>query len=95
MSQQQKGESKGREDNAATADYPDVSEVTPQAYPAVNQREAAERTGRTEEVAGEGRTFDTATGNPKPRQGAGDSTPRLTETERPAGQENDPTRGDG
>lgn len=34
MSEEPKGESKGRKDNAASADYPGVSNVTPQAYPA-------------------------------------------------------------
>jgi hypothetical protein len=93
MSDQQKDESKGRRDNAATADYPDVSQVTPQAYPAVNQRDAVERTGRTEEVTGEDRSFETATGNPKPRQGAGDGSAPPSTNEGRVGPQGDPAEG--
>ena len=45
MSEQPKDESEGRKENAATSDYPGVSEVTPQAYPAARSDDSVGRTG--------------------------------------------------
>ena len=93
MSEQQKGQSKGREDNAAAADYPGVSNVKPQAYPAVNQQDAVERTGRTEQVTGEDRSFEAPDANPQPRQGAGDGSPPPSVNEGRTGPQGDPSEG--
>jgi len=64
----------GRETNAAQP-LNAAHGQGPEAYPAVRQDEAVERTGRGPQVTGEDRSFATDTGNPEPRQGAGDSTP--------------------
>jgi hypothetical protein len=93
MSEQPKGESEGRKENAATADYPGVSEVTPQDYPRARSDEAVERTGRTEEVVGEDRSFGNATGNPEPPQGAGDGSVPASTNEGRTGPQGDPAEG--
>ena len=93
MSEQPKGQSKGRENNAATSDYPDVSSVSPQDYPPAGRDDAIERTGRTEEVAGESRSFDNGTGNPEPRQGAGDTSAPPSTNDGRLGPQGDPAEG--
>jgi len=85
MSEQPKGQSKGREDNAATSDYPDVSNVRPTEYPAVRDGE--------ETAAAEGRSFDNGAGNPAPRQGAGDSSVPPATNDGRLGPEGDPAEG--
>ena len=81
MSEQPKGQSQGRENNAATSDYPDVSNVKPQDYPAARDGE--------EKAAVEGRSFD----NPAPRQGAGDSSVPPATNQGRLGPEGDPAEG--
>jgi hypothetical protein len=92
MSEQQDGQSKGREDNAATTDYPEVSNVKPESYPAVDQRDAVERTGRTEQTTGEDRSFEPPA-NPEPRRGAGDTSAPPSTTEGRIGPQGDPVEG--
>ncbi|HSV03071.1 MAG TPA: hypothetical protein VLI41_07670 [Phenylobacterium sp.] len=45
----------------------DRPQGAPERYPSVRQDDAVERTGRGEEVAGEGRTFDPAADAPTPK----------------------------
>jgi len=81
MSEQSKGQSRGRENNAATSDFPDVSKVKPQDYPAARDGE--------EKAAVEGRSFD----NPAPRQGAGDGSVPASTSEGRTGPQGDPAEG--
>jgi hypothetical protein len=66
----------GREQNAATPFNAADDNAGAERYPSVRQDDAVERTGRTEAVTGEARTF-TGEGaeNPQPPQGAGDTSP--------------------
>jgi hypothetical protein len=82
MSEQPKGQSEGREKNAASADYPEVSEVTPQAYPSAGKDDTVEP-----------RSFDNRTGNPDPPQGAGDTSVPPATNEGRTGPQGDPAEG--
>jgi hypothetical protein len=93
MSDQPKDQSEGREKNAAASAPPGVSNVSPQDYPSAGRDDAIERTGRTEEVAGEGRSFDSKTGNPAPKQGAGDASAPSSTSEGLMGPQGDPAEG--
>jgi len=62
MAEQQR-ESEGRKENGATADYPGVSEVTPQAYPQVRKDDAMERPGNPDPPQGAGDTSAPAATN--------------------------------
>jgi hypothetical protein len=64
----------GRKDNAAKPLNSAEDNAGAERYPAVRQDDAVERTGRTEEVTGENRSFD-----PPPRQGAGDGSPAAAQ----------------
>ncbi|HEY8004335.1 MAG TPA: hypothetical protein VIE16_08910 [Phenylobacterium sp.] len=86
MTEQPKDESEGRQENAATADYPGVSEVTPQDYHPARTDAAVER-------AGEQRSFGDATGNPQPPQGAGDGSAPASPDGGRTGPQGDPAEG--
>lgn len=94
MSDQDKTQSEGRTDNAAEAKGRGTSEVSPKAYPPARADDSIERTGRTEEVTGESRSFDKQPpGNPAPRQGAGDGSPSRVADEGRTGPRGDPAEG--
>jgi hypothetical protein len=82
----------GRQSNAAQPLNAADDNGGPERYPAVRQDDAVERTGRTGQVTGEKRSFCGDTGNPEPRQGAGDASPAAADEGRlgPAG---DPAEG--
>ena len=84
MSEQPKGQSEGREKNAATSDYPGVSEVSPQDYPSVRRDDGVEPAGR----AG-----DDKAANPKPPQGAGDTSAPPSGKAGRLGPQGDPAEG--
>lgn len=65
----------GRESNAAQPFNAADDNGGAERYPSVRQDDAVERTGRTEEVTGEDRSFSGSVGNPEPPQGAGDTSP--------------------
>ncbi|MFI4966520.1 MAG: hypothetical protein ACHP9T_14275 [Caulobacterales bacterium] len=92
MTDRDKAQSQGRTDNAAEPKAPGTSEVSPQAYPATRPDDSIERTGRSEGVGGERRSFDKVTGNPAPRQGAGDGSPTAANDGR-LGPQGDPAEG--
>jgi hypothetical protein len=64
----------GREANAAQPLNAAEDHGGPERYPAVDQSDAVERTGRAEGAAGEHRSFDPSADAPTPRQGAGDGS---------------------
>lgn len=66
-------------------------EAAVERYPSVRQDDAIERTGRTEQVAGEDRTFDPSVTAPTPRQVSGEAPePKQEGFEGPQG---DPAEG--
>lgn len=75
-------QSEGRRENAAQPLDAADDKGGPERYPAVRQDDAVER---------EDRTF--ASGNPKPRQGAGDSTVPPSANEGRLGPGSDPAEG--
>ena len=96
----------GRKENDAKPLNAAPDEGGPERYPAVRQDDAVERTGRSDEVTGEGRTFDPASSAGSPRDkmtplepsNAGKVGPggKPAEGSRQAGFEgqlNDPTEG--
>lgn len=82
----------GREANDAQPLNAAEDHGGPERYPAVRQDDAVERTGRTGQVAGEDRAFQD-TGNPEPRQGAGDTTVPPSANEGRLGPGSDPVEG--
>lgn len=82
----------GREANAASSLSAADDNGGAERYPAVRQDDAVERTGRTEQVTGEDRSFSGSVGNPQPPQGAGDTSPEATQAGR-LGPEGDPAEG--
>ena len=65
--------------------------AAPERYPSVRQDDAVERTGRTEEVAGENRSFDPSVTAPTPTQVTeGSPEPKQEGFEGPQG---DPAEG--
>lgn len=79
----------GRKENDAQPLNAADDEGGPERYPSVRQDDAVERTGRTGQVAGgESRSFE-----PRPRQGAGDTSPEAAKQEGFAGPQGDPTEG--
>ena len=85
-------QSGGRQENAAQPLNAAGDHGGPERYPAVDQTDAVERTGRIEQVPGERRSFDPAADAPTPRQGAGDTSPEATQEGR-LGPEADPAEG--
>jgi hypothetical protein len=79
-------ESKGRIDNGAVpiGDAPKVA--TPEDYPKTAKDDSVEAPGET-------RTFHSETGNPEPRQGAGDGGPAPSVNEGRLGPGADPVEG--
>jgi hypothetical protein len=84
-------QSEGRKENAAQPLNAADDEGGPERYPSVRQDDAVERTGRTQQVAGEARPFEGRPANPQPRQGAGDTDPALGDPRR--GPAADPAEG--
>lgn len=56
------------EDKARGKDGKEAGSGAPERYPSVRQDDAVERTGRAEEVTGEGRSFDPSVAAPTPEQ---------------------------
>jgi len=83
----------GRQENDAQPLNAAKDDGGPERYPSVRQDDAVERTGRTEEVVGEGRTFDPRADAPTPRQGAGDTSPEASRQDGFKGPEGDPAEG--
>jgi hypothetical protein len=80
------GEDKAQESGRKGADG-----GAPERYPSVRQDDAVERTGREEEVVGEGRTFDPSVTAPTPEQVTeGSPEPKQEGFEGPQG---DPAEG--
>jgi hypothetical protein len=92
-----KSQSEGRRENAAEPPPAAQGDNAGAArYPAVNQDEAVERTGRAGQVTGETRSFGdgtNATGNPQPPQGAGDGNVPPAANEGRLGPGGDPAEG--
>lgn len=82
MAGDDKSQSEGRRDNAAQPLNAANDKGGPERYPSVRQDDSVE---------GEGRTFDT--GNPKPRQGAGDPSVPPSANEGRLGPGSDPVEG--
>jgi hypothetical protein len=70
-----KVQSPGRKENDAKPLNSAPDEGGPERYPAVRQDDAVERTGRTGQVTGEGRSFDPGPDPGKPRQGEAAAKP--------------------
>lgn len=87
----------GRKDNDAQPLNASDNEGGPERYPSVRQDDAVERTGRTEQVAGqaaaENRSFDPRADAPTPRQGAGDTSPEAAKQAGFEGLQGDPSEG--
>ncbi|MFC3071414.1 hypothetical protein [Phenylobacterium soli] len=82
----------GRKENDAQPLNASDNEGGPERYPSVRQDDAVERTGRTEQVTGESRSFQPSA-NPQPRQGAGDTSPEAAKQEGFEGPQGDPSEG--
>jgi hypothetical protein len=80
-----RGQDKGREDNAAQPPRTMDQGVDPASYPAAGRDDSVE-------LEGEGRSFDPSVNAPTPRQGAGDSSANATNEGR-IGPEGDPAEG--
>lgn len=72
MADENKIQSEGRDGNAAQPLNAAKDNAGAERYPAVDQHDAVERTGRTEEVLGEGKSFDSPLQNES--AGMGDAT---------------------
>jgi hypothetical protein len=83
----------GRDRNAARPLNAADNDSGAERYPAVRQDDAVERTGRTEQVTGEGRSFEPGADAPTPRQGAGDTSPEVAKQQAFKGPEGDPAEG--
>jgi hypothetical protein len=83
----------GRRQNDAKPLNASNDDGGPERYPSVRQDDAVERTGRSDEVVGEGRTFDPNADAPTPRQGAGDTSPEAAKQQGFEGPEGDPAEG--
>lgn len=84
-------QSAGRQENDAQPLNASDNQGGPERYPSVRQDDAVERTGRSGQ-AGETRSFED-TGNPEPRQGAGDTTVPPSANEGRMGPGADPVEG--
>ena len=94
MADERKIQTEGRKDNAAQPLDASKNEAGSERYPAVRQDDAIERTGRTEQVTGEGRSFDPSQDAPsQPPQGAGDTSPPPAANEGRMGPGGDPAEG--
>jgi hypothetical protein len=76
----------GREQNAAVPISETPARATPERYPAVSKDDSVE-------APGESRSFDSETGNPEPRQGAGDGGPDPSVNQGHMGPGGDPAEG--
>lgn len=83
-------QTEGRKENDAKPLNSSPDEGGPERYPSVRQDDAVERTGRTEQVTGESRSFDPRADAPTPRQGAGDGSAKQQGFE---GGQGDPAEG--
>ena len=83
----------GREGNAAQSLNAADDNGGAERYPSVRQDDSVERTGRTEAVTGESRSFDPSADAPTPRQGAGDSSIPPSTNEGFTGPGADPVEG--
>jgi len=83
----------GRQENDAQPLNASDNDGGAERYPSVRQDEAVERTGRTEQVTGESRSFDPRADAPTPRQGAGDASPKAAKQDGFNGPEGDPVEG--
>ena len=83
----------GREENAAQPLNASDDDGGPERYPSVRQDDAVERTGRTEQVTGQSRSFDPRADAPTPRQGAGDTSPETPRQQGFEGPQGDPVEG--
>jgi hypothetical protein len=93
MGDEHKLQTEGRKENAAQTLNASRIVGGAERYPAVRQHDAIERTGRTEQVAGEGRSFDPGKDAPsQPSRGAGD-TPSPGTDEGRLGPAGDPAEG--
>ncbi|MFC3079373.1 hypothetical protein ACFODL_14840 [Phenylobacterium terrae] len=72
MADNDKLQSEGRDENAAQPLDAARKNAGAERYPSVDQHDAVERTGRSEQVTGEGRTFSTPRQNE--HEGMGDAT---------------------
>ena len=89
-------QSEGRRQNAAQPLDAAPDNAGAERYPPTGKDDSVERTGRTEQVAGEGRSFEggtNSTGNPQPPQGAGDGHPPPATNEGRLGPGGDPAEG--
>lgn len=93
MADETKIQSEGRDDNAAQPLNASDNQRGPERYPSVRQDDAIERTGRGEQVTGEGRSFDPSADAPTPRQGAGDGSAPHAANEGRIGPGGDPAEG--
>jgi len=83
----------GRQENDAQPLNASDNDGGAERYPSVRQDDAVERTGRTEEVTGESRSFDPRADAPTPRQGAGDTSPETAKQQGFEGPAGDPAEG--
>jgi len=94
MADERKMQTEGRKENAAQPLDASKNQAGSERYPAVRQDDAVERTGRTEQVAGEGRSFDPEKDAPsQPPQGAGDTSSPVAPNEGRLGAAGDPAEG--
>ncbi|MDB5451333.1 MAG: hypothetical protein JWQ52_2461 [Phenylobacterium sp.] len=88
-----KVQARGREANAAQPLNAAEDKGGPERYPPVSQTDSVERTGRTDAVTGERRSFDPSADAPTPRQGAGDGSIPASKGEAQLGPGGDPAEG--
>jgi hypothetical protein len=93
VANEDKIQSAGREENDAKPLNASNDDGGPERYPSVRQDDAVERTGRTEEVTGERRSFDPRASEPPAKQGAGDTSPEVAKQQGFEGPEGDPAEG--